>query len=195
MGDDRAHDPHTARRRRLQFRYATTAVHGSGEKLTDIVVDLGIYPMSFFTFLLSVGLLVTRARRKRLNIPPSEYRAWDIAVAFSILSNLYMLVAPWYPPTTGATGGDVSFWYATYCVVGLGMYVLSLSIKLLWSRTVADTIQCGFVRSVLLRLDQGAPKARRISIPTDYHPARWGCYRASAGEGSERPTGRVGCRA
>lgn len=89
---------------------------------TDVaVVDLGVYPANAFALFLAIGLLLTRRHRKRHNIPPSGYKAWDVVIGFSILSNLYMLVAPWYPPTTGANGGDVSFWYATYCAVGLGM--------------------------------------------------------------------------
>jgi hypothetical protein len=40
---------------------------------------------------------------------------------FFLLVQLVLLIMPWYPPTGGANGGDVSFWYATYCAVGLGM--------------------------------------------------------------------------
>jgi hypothetical protein len=36
---------------------------------------------------------------------------------------VFILAMPWYPPPGGRFGGDVSFWYATYCVVGLAMYV------------------------------------------------------------------------
>lgn len=85
------------------------------------VVNLGVYPASFFGLLLTIGLLVTRIRRKRLNLPAPDYQAWHVTIAFAILSHLYMVVMPWYPPSTGATGGDVSFWYATYCAVALGM--------------------------------------------------------------------------
>lgn len=87
-----------------------------------------MYPANLFNFLLAIGLLLTRHYRKRLNFPKSGYSAWHVVVAFAILSNLYLLVAPWYPPTEGATGGDVSFWYATYLVVGLAMYVLSFHV-------------------------------------------------------------------
>ncbi|KAG2412509.1 hypothetical protein HFD88_010066 [Aspergillus terreus] len=132
----------------------------------NFVVDLGIYPMSFFTFLLSVGLLVTRARRKRLNIPPSEYRAWDIAVAFSILSNLYMLVAPWYPPTTGATGGDVSFWYATYCVVGLGIVALCGVYYFVWIKVLPKRGGYQF-RQTIIQLDGGATAHQLVKVLND----------------------------
>ena len=31
---------------------------------------------------------------------------------------------PWYPPAGGPYAGNVSFWYATYVVTGLGMYAV-----------------------------------------------------------------------
>ncbi|KAM0089062.1 hypothetical protein ACP6JD_007587 [Aspergillus fumigatus] len=73
----------------------------------NFVVDLGVYPTNAFALFLAIGLLLTRRHRKRHNIPPSGYKAWNVVVGFSILSNLYMVVAPWYPPATGAKGGDV----------------------------------------------------------------------------------------
>ncbi|MCJ1384114.1 hypothetical protein MMC17_007230 [Xylographa soralifera] len=39
---------------------------------------------------------------------------------------------PWYPPAGGADGGDVSFWYATYCVVGLGILLACAVYYVLW---------------------------------------------------------------
>ncbi|BCS26451.1 high affinity methionine permease [Aspergillus puulaauensis] len=87
----------------------------------NFVVDLGVYPQSMFNFFLAIGLLFTRKHRKRLDIPRTEWHAWTVVVYFAILANLYLLVAPWYPPSTGATGGDVSFWYGTYVVVGISL--------------------------------------------------------------------------
>ncbi|KAI9369082.1 high affinity methionine permease [Aspergillus egyptiacus] len=87
----------------------------------NFIVDLGIYPQSMFNFLLSVGLLLTRRHRNRLNIPRTEWHAWSVVVYFAIIANLYLLVAPWYPPTGGANGGNVSFWYGTYLVVGISL--------------------------------------------------------------------------
>jgi hypothetical protein len=85
------------------------------------VVDMGTYPGSIFSLILAIGLVIIRQRRKRLNLGAPDYQAWHVTVGFSILSNLYMVAMPWYPPSTGATGGDVSFWYATYCAVAIGM--------------------------------------------------------------------------
>lgn len=85
------------------------------------VSDLRIYPGSFFDFLMCVGLLIVRRRRKALNLPRPAFKAWDVVIWFSILKNLYLLIMPWYPPAGGANGGDVSFWYATYVVASIGM--------------------------------------------------------------------------
>ena len=70
---------------------------------------------------MAVGLYLVRYRRKKLGLSRADFRAWDAALIFTILVNLYLLIMPWYPPTDGATGGDVSFWYATYVVTGIGM--------------------------------------------------------------------------
>lgn len=89
----------------------------------NFVVDLGVYPSSFFHFLLAIGLYFVRYRRKKLGLPrqASGFKAWEVALLFTIAANFYLLVMPWYPPASGATGGDVSFWYATYVVAGIGM--------------------------------------------------------------------------
>jgi hypothetical protein len=85
------------------------------------VVDLSIYPSSLFLFVMALGIYLIRNQRKRLGLPRSEFRAWNAAIIFFILIQLFELIMPWYPPLGGADGGDVSFWYATYCAVGLGM--------------------------------------------------------------------------
>lgn len=95
-------------------------------------MDLAVYPGNVFNLLLVVGVVFIRRRRNRAGLPRPQYRAWDIAIAFATLTNTYMLIAPWYPPLKGATGGDVSFWYGTYLVVGIGLYAL---IRLLASLT------------------------------------------------------------
>ena len=42
-------------------------------------------------------------------------------MVFFILVQLFVVVMPWLPPKGGPYAGDVSFWYATYCVVGIAM--------------------------------------------------------------------------
>lgn len=67
------------------------------------------------------GLYLIRYRRKRSNQPRPEFKAWHVVVIFFLLVQIYTLVMPWFPPKGGPYAGAVSFWYATYCVVGIGM--------------------------------------------------------------------------
>lgn len=87
----------------------------------NFISDLQIYPSSFFNVLLGLGLYLIRYRRRRLGLPPPEFRAWNVVIVFNLLVYIYLLVMPWYPPAGGAYAGDVSFWYATYVVTGIGM--------------------------------------------------------------------------
>lgn len=74
-----------------------------------------------FLFAMSIGVYIMRRRRSRNKIPRSEFRVWDVCLVFFILIQIYILVMPWWPPEGGPYAGNVSFWYATYCVVGIGM--------------------------------------------------------------------------
>ena len=87
----------------------------------NFIVDLQSYLANVFYFATTFGLLLIRRRRSRLDVESTEFRVWNVAIAFSFAVNVFILVMPWYPPPGGRDGGDVTFWYATYCVVGLAM--------------------------------------------------------------------------
>jgi hypothetical protein len=89
----------------------------------DFVVDLSIYPAQAFLLVMAVGLYAVRYQRKKAGIGRSDFRAWDVAIIFNILVNIYCLVMPWYPPPGGADSGQFTFWYAAYVVTGIGMQV------------------------------------------------------------------------
>jgi len=85
------------------------------------VVDLQSYPANVFSFLTALGLFFVRRRRKEIGAPPSEFKAWNAVLVFTLCVNVYLLVLPWVPPEGGIYAGDVSFFYATYCIVGIAM--------------------------------------------------------------------------
>jgi amino acid transporter len=87
----------------------------------NFITDLKVYPDAFFSVLLAVGLYVLRYRRRRLGLPAADFRVWNVILVFNILVQVYLLVMPWYPPEGGVFAGDVSFWYATYVVTGIGV--------------------------------------------------------------------------
>jgi hypothetical protein len=154
-----------------------------------VVVDLAVYPGNIFNFLLVIGLLLIRRRRSKLNLPRPEYRAWSIAIGFALLANLYMLAAPWYPPATGANGGDVSFWYGTYLVVGIGLYVIFLFVDLFDFTDVGNRlVGCGIYyflwikwipkwkgyvfRQTVLEFEDGSVAHKLVKVPV-VEVSRW----------------------
>ncbi|KAJ7716860.1 high affinity methionine permease [Mycena metata] len=96
------------------------------------LVDLQSYPANVFSFATAVAVFILRRRRKREGLPRHEYHAWNIALIFACLVNVFLLVMPWYPPAGGRDGGDVSFWYATYCAVGLGILAVAFLYWAVW---------------------------------------------------------------
>lgn len=83
----------------------------------DFLVDLRSYPDSIYIFLMVVGIYYLRYRRRKEGLPPAPFQTWHSALILSGAVCLFILIMPWYPPEQS----DVSFWYATYCVVGIGL--------------------------------------------------------------------------
>ncbi|RBR22428.1 hypothetical protein FVER53590_10715 [Fusarium verticillioides] len=75
----------------------------------DYVSDLGVYPGAAFNLAMAVGLYA--------------FKAWHVLVVFNIPVQLFVIIIPWYPPEGGMYAVDVSFWYATYVVTGIGILI------------------------------------------------------------------------
>lgn len=87
----------------------------------QFVVSLKVYPEGMFNLAMAIGVYLIRRRRSRNKIPRSEFRVWNVFLIFFNLIQVYILVMPWWPPEGGPYAGDVSFWYATYCVTGIAV--------------------------------------------------------------------------
>lgn len=130
----------------------------------NFITDLQVYPSSCFNLLMGVGIYVLRYHRSKLGLPRPTFRAWDIVLVFNIAVQLYLIIMPWYPPTGGANGGDVSFWYATYVVVGISILVLCGLYYFIW--IVCYPKLKGFQwRQELLDLGGGAQTHSLVKVP------------------------------
>ncbi|OJA09794.1 hypothetical protein AZE42_08080 [Rhizopogon vesiculosus] len=89
----------------------------------NFLVDVVSYPNQVFHAATAIGLWLLRRRRMLAGFAPSKYRASVLVISPYFLSMLFLLVMPWIPPEDGHS--DASFWYATYCVVGLGVLAAS----------------------------------------------------------------------
>jgi amino acid transporter len=132
----------------------------------NFVVDLKIYPVSLFNLTLAIGIYLVRFRRARANLPRATFRAWDIALVFNIAANFYMVVMPWYPPPKGRNGGDVSFWYATYVVVGISVIIACGIYYVLWIYLIPRAR--GYrIRQEVLVLENGAQSHSLVKVPVE----------------------------
>jgi hypothetical protein len=80
------------------------------------ILDVEGYPAQFSALAISFGLVWLRIKKPDLKRP---FRAWLPAVWMRIAFCLALIVAPFFPPKDGK--GDVSFFYATYAIVGIGV--------------------------------------------------------------------------
>ncbi|GJD03996.1 high-affinity methionine permease [Colletotrichum higginsianum] len=130
----------------------------------NFIADLQVYPSAFFGFVMTVGLYVVRWRRKRLSLPRPIFKAWDVIIVFNIVKDVYLLVMPWYPPAGGVFAGDVSFWYATYVVAGIGILLGCGVYYWLWIYAVPK-LKGYEIRQQVLELADGAQSHKLIKVP------------------------------
>jgi hypothetical protein len=130
----------------------------------SFITDLQIYPSSCFNLLMAAGIYVLRYNRQRLGLPRPTFRAWNVVLIFNILVQLYLIIMPWYPPAGGATGGDVSFWYGTYIVVGIAILLICGAYYFVWIVWLPK-IKGYKVRQEVLDLGDGAQTHVLVKVP------------------------------
>ncbi|CAI7649885.1 unnamed protein product [Penicillium manginii] len=150
----------------------------SGDAFT-FVNDLNIIPNAAFNLAMALGIYVIRWRRKKANLPEPEFKAWNIVIFFNILVQLYLLVMPWYPPSGGQYAGDVSFWYATYAVVGIAILLACGAYYWLWAFLLPKW-QGYQLRQELIHFDDGAQSNQLRKVPID-QVAEWDATHDAAG--------------
>ncbi|UNI18464.1 hypothetical protein JDV02_004732 [Purpureocillium takamizusanense] len=131
----------------------------------QFVVSLKTYPEAMFHSALAVGLWLVRRRRSRNDFPPSKFRVWDGFLIFFNLIQVYILVMPWWPPKGGIYAGDVSFFYATYCITGIGVMLLCVVYYILWMYLIPRWRKYE-IRTEILEIDNdGANTHRLVKVP------------------------------
>jgi len=96
----------------------------------NFLVDLASYPHLVFHATAAIGLWLLRARRANEGLSKSPFQVWNVVIALWLFQCIFLLVMPWVPPEDGHA--DVSFWYATYCVVGVVLLLLCALYYYVW---------------------------------------------------------------
>ncbi|KAH9242449.1 hypothetical protein K456DRAFT_1716171 [Colletotrichum gloeosporioides 23] len=135
----------------------------AGDAFT-FVNDLGVFPQAAFNLAMAVGIYVVRWRRSKLNLPEPEFKAWHVVIIFNICIQLYLLIMPWYPPAGGQYAGDVSFWYATYAVTGVGILLACAAYYWFWAFLIPKWK--GYkLRQELIGFEDGAQSNQLRKVP------------------------------
>ncbi|QRV75849.1 amino acid permease [Ceratobasidium sp. AG-Ba] len=90
----------------------------------SFLVDLASYPGMVFALATACGVWILRRRRREMGLPAHAYQVSNFVVGLYVMKALALLIMPWIPPKGGSNGGDVDFFYATYCIVGIGILLL-----------------------------------------------------------------------
>ncbi|TRX96570.1 hypothetical protein FHL15_002472 [Xylaria flabelliformis] len=128
---------------------------------------LKTYPDGIFFVAMAIGLWIIRYRHKRLNRERPAFKAWDICLVFFLLVQIYTIATPWIPPKGGPYAGEVSFWYATYAVVGIGAIVLCAIYYIIWMYLLPKLGGYQLRPEILNVGNQGANTHRLIKVPLD----------------------------
>ncbi|KAK2038050.1 high-affinity methionine permease [Colletotrichum somersetense] len=138
----------------------------------SFVVDLASYPSAMFNFAMTLGVFILRRRRRRSGIGRSEFRAWDVVVVFFLAVQVFILAMPWWPPKGGPYAGSVSFWYATYCVVGIGIILLCVLYYVAWMHVFPRWL--GYeIRTEIVNVDANGANTHRLVRVPKAEVARW----------------------
>ncbi|RYP46031.1 hypothetical protein DL768_007711 [Monosporascus sp. mg162] len=136
----------------------------AGDAFT-FVVSLKTYPEGLFYLAMAIGVYLIRYRHKRAGRQRPEFRTWDPVLIFFILIQVYIIAMPWWPPAGGPYAGDVSFWYATYCVVGIAVIVLCAIYYVFWMSLLPRWRGYRIRTEVLAVDDNGANTHRLVQVP------------------------------
>ncbi|OKL64684.1 hypothetical protein UA08_01055 [Talaromyces atroroseus] len=157
--------------------------------IPEAVNDLSTIPSAAFNLSMAVGVYVIRWRRKKANLPEPEFKAWNVVVIFNMLVQLYLLVMPWYPPAGGRDAGDVSFWYATYAVTGIGILAMCGIYYVLWAWLIPKW--SGYtLRQEVISLEDGAQSKRLKKVP-NAELAEWDATHDAAGRPIDVPVEEI----
>ncbi|KND86427.1 High-affinity methionine permease [Tolypocladium ophioglossoides CBS 100239] len=150
----------------------------------QFVISLKTYPDGMFNLAMAIGVYLIRRRRNRNKIPPSEFRVWDAFLIFFNLIQVYILAMPWWPPEGGPYAGDVSFWYATYCVTGIAIMVACALYYIAWMNIIPK-LRGYKIRTEILD-DNGAKFHRLVKVPIP-ELKQWDAEHDEAGQLRQRP--------
>ncbi|EKD16057.1 high-affinity methionine permease [Drepanopeziza brunnea f. sp. 'multigermtubi' MB_m1] len=149
------------------LKYVATIIMILGPPFGDafnFAVDLASYPNAVFGFFMGLGVYTIRRQRKKINVGRTDFRAWDAVVLFYIAVQVFLLAMPWVPPADGVNGGNVSFFYASAILTGIGLLGVCALYYYLWIQVLPK--RRGYeIRQELIVLETGEATNNLVNVP------------------------------
>ncbi|QPG75069.1 hypothetical protein FOA43_002409 [Brettanomyces nanus] len=98
----------------------------------NFVVDLGSYSTYIFNAMLSFGLFKLRRHRSKIGLGYQEFHIPAPLLALLFLFSLFVIAMAFVPPEGTLIGSDVSFFYATYPITTIGIFLFCIGYYFVW---------------------------------------------------------------
>lgn len=132
----------------------------------NVIVDIGSYSGYIFKLLLVVGLLLVRRQRKQQGL---GYNGWKVPLPILVIIILFyafVIAMAWVPPADGSLkGSDVSFFYATYAIVCVGILSLCVLYYYIWAKVLPYFFHYEH-RTIHFTLENGETGHTVVKVPT-----------------------------
>ncbi|OAA56720.1 high affinity methionine permease [Niveomyces insectorum RCEF 264] len=112
----------------------------------NFILNLISYPLAIVNAFVSAGLLCLYFRRTAWNWHPPIQATWPV-VLFFFLSNVYLVVAPFVPPSAGQSVYEHLPYYI-HCVVGFGLIAAGGVYWVFWAKILPAIGRYQLVREV-----------------------------------------------
>ncbi|KAI9901019.1 hypothetical protein N3K66_002836 [Trichothecium roseum] len=96
----------------------------------NFIQNIITYPLSIINVFVSGGLVHLYLHRQAWNWNP-PFTATLPVVVFFLLSNIYLVIAPWIPPTDGSVYESLPYWI--HVVVGFGILLAGGAYWVVWA--------------------------------------------------------------
>lgn len=102
----------------------------------NFIVDMGSYSGYVFTLILIIGLLKVRRDRKLKGLDSTGQYLPLPFIIILLLFYLFVIAIAFVPPKHGLIGSDVTFFYATYPIVTIGLFFVCGAYYFIWRFTL-----------------------------------------------------------
>ncbi|EPE02469.1 high affinity methionine permease [Ophiostoma piceae UAMH 11346] len=135
----------------------------------NFILNLISYPLSVVNAFVAGGLLYLYANRAAWNWSPPISATWPV-VLFFFLSNVYLIIAPFVPPSDGQNVyNHLPYWI--HCVVGFGLILAGGVYWVVWAKILPKLGKYELVREVRMDDIDGWERNVFIKKPLQELPA------------------------